>query len=440
MRTPPAHRVTTAHLQAAYPFVSGTGTVAGGPMLGRDLLGRAFCFDPWERYASGEITGPNMVVVGQIGRGKSSFVKSLLWRELAFGRRAWIIDPKGEYGPLAAACGTVPLRLEPGGTVRLNPLDPIAAGTTTAAESARQPPQGRRGADLLATVAAASLGRPLLPAERSAIDLAVRTATAAAVTAAGHRRSPIVPDIIEALMEPDPARAAEIHTDAAGLAADGRQVALELRRLVEGDLAGMFDGPTSVGVDLDAPVVVLDLSALYRSPALGIVMICATAWLHAAMASGDGTKRLVVVDEAWAVLHDLATARWLQASFKLARALGAAHIAVLHRLSDLRAAGSEGSEQRQLAEGLLADAETRVAFAQPPSECAAAGDLLGLSSTEQELLAQLPRGVALWKVGEQSTLVQHRVAAGEWSLIDTDGAMLDRATGGGVLDRTEGER
>jgi hypothetical protein len=360
-------------------------------------------------------------------------VKSLLWRELAFGRRAWIIDPKGEYGPLAAACGTVPLRLQPGGSVRLNPLDPIAAGSS--AESA-QSPQGRRGADLLATVAAASLGRPLLPAERSAIDLAVRTATAAA---AGHRRSPIVPDVIAALMEPDPALAAEIHTDATGLAADGRQVALELRRLVEGDLAGMFDGPTSVGVDLDAPVVVLDLSALYRSPALGIVMICATAWLHAALASGDGTKRLVVVDEAWAVLHDLATARWLQASFKLARAHGAAHIAVLHRLSDLRAAGSEGSEQRQLAEGLLADAETRVAFAQPPSECAAAGDLLALSSTEQELLAQLPRGVALWKIGEQSTLVQHRVAAGEWSLIDTDGAMLDRATDGAVLDRTAGE-
>jgi hypothetical protein len=37
-----------------------------------------------------------------------------------------------------------------------------------------------------------------------------------------------------------------------GLRRDGRQVALELRRLVHGDLAGMFDGETSPGVELGA--------------------------------------------------------------------------------------------------------------------------------------------------------------------------------------------
>ena len=53
------------------------------------------------------------------------------------------------------------------------------------------------------------------------------------------------------------------------LAADGRHVALELRRLVAGDLRGMFDGPTSPGIRLDGPLVVLDLSAVYHSAALG---------------------------------------------------------------------------------------------------------------------------------------------------------------------------
>ena len=499
MRTPPPHRVTTAHLQAAYPFVAEGDDRRGGPLLGRDLLGGVFCFDPWERYAAGEITGPNMVVVGQIGRGKSTFVKTLLWRELVFGRRAWVIDPKGEYGPLAAACGTRPVRLEPGGPTRLNPLDHLVpgGGATTAGVSAGGTHGGalgdatswRRGADLLASVAASSLGRALQPQERAAVDLAVRAVTArgaapdagaiftgrSAIPDAGtdvnarsavpdvadvpfdarsavpdvdganvnpvaravspsvgrraSRRVATVPDVVSALLQPEPSAAEEVRTDVAGLAADGRQVALELRRLVEGDLAGMFDGPTSVGVDLDAPVVVLDLSALYRSPALGIVMICATAWLHAAMSAGDGRKRLVVVDEAWAVLHDLATARWLQASFKLARSLGGAHVAVLHRLSDLQAAGAAGSEQRHLAEGLLADAETRVAFAQPPSEMAAAVALLGLSAAEAELLPQLARGVALWKIGERSVLVRHRVGPAERVLVDTDRAMVDKPGG-----------
>jgi hypothetical protein len=206
-------------------------------------------------------------------------------------------------------------------------------------------------------------------------------------------------------------------------------VALELRRLVEGDLAGMFDGPTSAGLHLDAPVVVLDLSAVFASPALAVLMTCATGWLQAILAEPGGPKRLVVVDEAWAVLHDLATARWLQAAFKLARAVGVANVAVVHRLSDLRAAGTEGSAQQRLAEGLLADAETRVVFGQPAAEAEASGHLLRLTGTERDLVSRLPRGVALWKVGDRSFLVEHAVGAFEVALVDTDAAMREKSDG-----------
>ena len=115
----------------------------------------------------------------------------------------------------------------------------------------------------------------------------------------------------------------------------------------------------------------------------------------------------------------------MQAGFKLSRAFGVANVAVVHRLSDLHAAGAAGSQQQRLAEGLLADSETRVVFGQPHSEVEAAADLLGLTSTESTLLPQLPRGVALWKVGTRSFLVEHRVGPGERSLVDTDVAMRD---------------
>jgi len=75
---PPPHRATTANLQAAYPFVAGGGLGARGTYLGRDLHGGAFCFDPWEMYQAGVLTSPNVMVVGQIGRGKSTFVKTLV--------------------------------------------------------------------------------------------------------------------------------------------------------------------------------------------------------------------------------------------------------------------------------------------------------------------------------------------------------------------------
>src|SRR5580700_4309720 len=119
----PAHHATTRHLGAVYPFASEAGLGGRGVLIGRDLLGGAFVYDPFELYKVGLLTNPNMIVFGQIGRGKSAFVKTYLWRQAVFGRRAWVVDPKGEYAPVARAWGVAPVALYPGGSVRLNPLD-----------------------------------------------------------------------------------------------------------------------------------------------------------------------------------------------------------------------------------------------------------------------------------------------------------------------------
>jgi hypothetical protein len=71
-----AHRVTTAHLQAAYPFISEGGLGSDGVYIGRDVFGGSFCYCPFTLYGK-EITGPNMLVIGQIGYAKSSLVKCL---------------------------------------------------------------------------------------------------------------------------------------------------------------------------------------------------------------------------------------------------------------------------------------------------------------------------------------------------------------------------
>ncbi|MHB8439255.1 MAG: ATP-binding protein [Acidimicrobiales bacterium] len=416
--TRPAHQATTRQLGAAYPFASEAGLGAEGVLIGRDLLGGAFAFDPFTLYAAGLLTNPNMIVFGQIGRGKSAFVKSYLWRQSVFGRRAWVIDPKGEYGALAAAAGVQALSLRPGGTLRLNPLD---APEGDGPDDAGGDEAGRRRAELLVSLAAASLGRNLEPAERTAVELAVVRASEL------RQGSPVLSDVVEALLDPCAAAAQIVRTDRAGLAADGRAVALELRRLVAGDLRGMFDGPTTPGVALDGPMVVLDLSAVYHSPALGLLMTCAASWLHAALRTHrSGARRepvILVVDEAWAILSNLAVARWLQSSWKMSRAWGVANVAVLHRVSDLVAAGDAGSEQSLVAQGLLADSETQVLYGQPPGEATAAAALLDLSATEQQLLTRTGRGVALWKVGRRSFLVQHCLAEGERSIVDTDAAM-----------------
>ena len=70
--------------------------------IGRDSSGGAFCFDPWVLYGDGALDDPNAIVLGKLGQGKSALVKTLLWRMLLFGRRAFVLDVKREYGPLCA--------------------------------------------------------------------------------------------------------------------------------------------------------------------------------------------------------------------------------------------------------------------------------------------------------------------------------------------------
>lgn len=407
MTAPPAHRLTTAHLQAAYPFVAEGGLGGRGAFVGKDLFGGSFTYDAFELYERGVLTSPNMVVAGQLGRGKSALVKTLCVRSRVFGRRIVVMDPKGEYSNLASFCDTRVIGLRPGGRLRINPLDPRIA----------RDDQLR----LLHAISAAALDRRLRPQEKTAIERALEQAS-------GGRGEATLPKVVDALLDPADDAGESVAADRAALIEWGREVAFELRRLVTGDLKGMFDGKTSRSVDLGADVVVLDLSAVYDSDALGILMTCAAAWLQGVLAGDATSKTIFVLDEAWAILSNLGIAKWLQASFKLSRARGLQNIAVMHRFSDLSATGAQGSQQERVARGLLSDTETKVVYAQPHSEIEATRQLLGLTDTEAALLPQLERGVALWKVGERSFLVWHLLGQTERLLIDTDARMMG-ATG-----------
>src|SRR4051794_11851340 len=111
--------------------------------------------------------------------------------------------------------------------------------------------------------------------------------------------------------------------------------------LCEGDLRGMFDGPTTPGLRLDGRAVILDLSAFFDSSALGLVMTCAAAWqrgmivsLHAEAQREERTPRKMinVIDEAWRALAVLGVGEWLQTSFKLSRRDGVPNVVIMHRL------------------------------------------------------------------------------------------------------------
>jgi len=411
----PWFQATTGNLAALYPFMAEAGLGGRGVLIGQALYGGPFCYDPWELYRRRVITSPNLLVIGQLGSGKSALVKSYGARQLVFGRRLVYLDPKGETWPLAEACGTEPIRLEPGGRVRLNPLDRRIAGPYQRSERVR-----RDQLEVLMALAGSALRRELEPVERAALEVALAAATEAAEA---EGREPTLDRVARALLHPSPRAVERLAMDDVGEVREaGRAVGYELERLCSGDLAGMLDGESTVRLDLEAPVVCLDLSAVWSSDGLRLVMVCAGAWLQRSLWAGGG-RRILVLDEAWRVLSDLATARWLASSVKLARALGVQVVAVLHRLSDLTAAGAADSEQVQLARGLLADTDTQVVYRQSRSEVEGVGELLQLGEAERQLIPELPVGCALWRVGRSRFVVRHQLSELEARVVDTDQRM-----------------
>lgn len=427
----PRHRATTANLSSIYPFQTEEGFGPRGVYLGVNVLagGAPFMYDPFELYTQGVITSPNMCVVGMVGSGKSSAIKTMLYRSLGVfgspgGQNRWaaILDPKGEYGPLAESLGLQVLRLRPGGAVRLNPLD---AGPHRH-ELSRDDLTARRVA-LVNALTEGVLRRDLTPIEDAGLGWAVE--------AVADEQSPTLADIVRLVTSPTKDMATRALKDASHLREDLESVRYALSKLLDRELRGMFDGPSTIDVGWQGRGIVIDLSAIYHDPdALTLVMIAATAWLQSIMASSmhNAPRRVQVIEECWALLANEQVVRYFQGCFKLSRSYGVQNIIVAHNLSSIRAQANDGSSTEKVAMGLLADTQTHVLFRQPHDQVSISKEMLGLTTPESLLLPELVRGRSLWKIAGRPAVVQHVIGAGEWTFCDTDAQLSLRENSDGA--------
>jgi DNA helicase HerA-like ATPase len=430
--------VTTRHSASAYPFQCQAGLPLVGPIIGQEVLGQGmFCYDPFCLYATETLLSPCMLVSGNKGYGKSAFVKAYLHRQAMAGKWMAILDPKGEYLDLAERDQLSVLALRPGGPVRLNPLE---AGPDAVDAVAQDPPiagtspdsvRGRR-IGVVVALAESATGRPVTSDERSVVTAALmeleRRATGRRTLRYGPTRStstlpgPTLRHVMDLLMEPTEGMATELRTDAISLAADARSVARGLHRLVEGDLAGMFDGESTATVDWSGPGIVVDLSAVLQSPAFSSILVCAGAWLAQVVARKD-RQRIIVVDECWKAIRDAGFVAWGEETQKLSRGYGVQFVTIVQRISDLASQADDGTATAKRAQGFVTEAETKVTFNLSGGEARASRDVMDWTESETQLVPRLPRGRALWRVGEHGAIVQTILSPRDIAMCDSNQAM-----------------
>jgi type IV secretory pathway VirB4 component len=368
------------------------GTGLEGSALGDAQFGREFVLDVFDAYGADLVSNPNVIVAGSIGAGKSTVVKMQLERALRRGRRAVVVDPKGEYAELAALHGSRPVALGRDGW-----CDPFSLDDA-------------EGRALLRALLASAQGASLSAAQHFALDEVWRQLPA-------PRPTRVLGSLLE-LLAP--------HLDSESTTNDARRsLALLLYRFIHGDLAGLFDGP-SEPLRFQGELVVLDLSAQWSSHSLPIAVLSAVAAAQQVVGR-PGELGYLVIDEAWALLSDAEALRWLQGSWKLARARGLSHVLVLHRWSDVASVGDVGSAQRERAQGLLRECETAWLFREPPDEARDMAGALGLTPREEQYLTALPKGVALVRYGRHRSIVRVQPTEHDLRYVDTDASMREHS-------------
>lgn len=434
-------RADTPTAAGAYPFLHAATLPAIGAYMGQNTLTtQAFSAHPAVWVREGLCTNPNVMVTGIPGSGKSAHVKALAFRLMAFGHRTLIAgDVKGEYQNLCRHLGVEPVRLGPGMPGRLNPLDAGPLGHSLdeindpAEFRSRMQEIHRRRLTLLKALLELQLKRPLQPQEEEALDVAVREVTGE-LYGQSRLAVPTLPLVYNKLRDPTEAMARELRIRG-GEVQLAREQMVSIRSalggMVTGHLGGLFDEETSIGLDWDAPIQSVDISALesYGDETVAMVLSCVSSWAQAAI-DRPGPPWIVVRDELWRQMRSggAAMVKKIDADLRLSRATGTIQVLATHRLSDFESVGAAGSEAVNIAKDLISSCETRIQLAQDTRPLRLTREAIGLTDAECDLIGSwgaAQRGRALWKVGRGggSHAVQLMLSHTEQKLFETDEKM-----------------
>ncbi len=399
LRIPGAHRDTTAVLGGAYPFLTGK-PGAEGMFIGHDTVtGQRFCFDPWQLYAQQSVSNTNVLVVGNIGWGKTNTAMAIALRGITCGYRVIVPgDPKNDWTRLAQALGGQAVRLGPGMPDRLNPLHLGTPPPGADVAAWRHRAEQRRSALMVAIVeTVAPAITPLHPKARETLDAAIEGAARGNTTATLHH-------VVSAL------------TAAGGDHADTMRAALA--QLCTGPLAGILDQPATATPDPAAPMIAVGTAAVADNDlAHTLAVLTATSQLDSATGTG---RRFVIYDEAWRILAAPTHLARVNAELRLSRARGTATILITHALSDTDRAADAGSSAAATARGLVALCDTCIIFRQAPGETDRTATELALTSPERAALPALGKGESLWRTGTATRRIHTDLGPTEAALFNTD--------------------
>ena len=288
-----AVNMNTSPAASSFPFVSSELTSDNGILYGVNRHNNSLIL--FDRFS---MPNANAVVFATSGAGKSYAVKLEVLRSMMMGTDVIIIDPEREYGHLSEAVGGTYVNISLNSESKINPFDlprAVTSGATTADII-------RSAVITLKGLVRLMLGH-LSNEEDSIVDRALLETYAKKDITASSDLSAVAPPLMQDFEE--------VLDGMEG----GASLAERLRKYTQGNFAGLLNNPTNVDIGNQLVIFsVRDLEDELRP--MAIYTIVNYIWN---IVRSNLKKRILVVDEAWWLMQNEDSAKFIFALVKRCR-------------------------------------------------------------------------------------------------------------------------
>ncbi len=391
--------MSTSPIASSFPFISSELSSDNGILYGINRHNNSLIL--FDRFS---LQNANSVVFATSGAGKSYAIKLEIIRSMMLGTDVIVIDPEMEYKSLSDAVGGTYVNVSLASESKINPFDLPRATTSDASveDIIRSAvitvkgllkimigiPQGKAGV----------LG--FTPEEDAILDRAILEA---------YAKQDITPDAD--LSKVTPPTMKDLQDTLEGMTG-GEQLVERIRKYTEGTFAGLFNSPTTVETKNQLVVFsVRDLEDELRP--MAIYNIISYIWN---VVRSERKKRILAVDEAWWLMANEDSAKFIFALVKRARKYYLGVTTITQDVNDFLTSS--------YGQAIVTNSSMQLLLKQSPAAVDLIQKTFNLTDAEKYLLLESGVGQGIFFAGAKHAAIQIVASYAEDRLVTTNPEQL----------------
>ncbi|MCA9377004.1 ATP-binding protein [Candidatus Dojkabacteria bacterium] len=391
----------TTSLATTFPFVTSELTMDHGIMYGINQHNRSLVV--FDRF---DMENANTVVFAKSGAGKSYFVKLEAVRSMMLGTELIIIDPEREYERLAASVNGSYISFSQDKGDKMNPFELSGLGEDE--DELRMKMLSLQGffklmLGELNSIELAILDRALILTYREkGITLDPSTQK--------NANYPLLEDLYKVLK---------------GMAeSEARSMSSRLERYIIGSAAGVFNEKSTI--EINNPFTVFSIRDMPEElRPMSMYLMLDYIWTKIRK---DQKRRLLVVDEAWYMMQNEDSAKFMYSIAKRARKYYLGLTTITQDVDDFL--------QNDMGRAIITNSAIQFLMKQSPTAVERLQKVFNLSEGERQYLLTADKGQGLFFAGQNHVAIMVVSSQAEHELITTDPKDLERMKKEGALDKS----